>query len=72
MADNDEGRESQQTPVKVQVDREMLKDTLRELLNEIPGLKTRTATDSSTEATVNTSGTSSVPTSPTPLGGEFS
>lgn len=58
--------------MNVQVDRERLKDTLQELLNEILGLKTQTATDSSTESTVNMSGMSSILTGPPPFGGEFS
>ena len=71
MADDGEGRESQQTPVNVQVDREMLKDTLRELLNEMPGLRTLADAGSSAGSTANTSGTSTVSTGTPPAGGKL-
>ena len=61
------------TPVNVQIDREMVRDTLREILNEIPAFKTLAAAGSSSSgSTVNASASNtSVTNSATPPGGEF-
>ena len=71
MADGGENREGQQTLVNVQVNQEMLKETLRELFNKMPGLRTLAATGSSAGSTANTSGMSTVSTGTPPAGGEF-
>ena len=61
------------TPVNVQIDREMVRDTLREILNETPAFKTLAAAGSSSSgSTVNASASNtSVTNSATPPGGEF-
>ena len=55
----------------MQVDREILKDTLRELLNEMPSLRTVVAAGSASGSTVNALGMSMVTTGAPPSGGEF-
>lgn len=71
MTEPDGEREGDRPPVNVQVDREMLKDTLRELLNEMPGLRTLAAAGPSGEPTVGTTATSAALTSTPSASGEF-
>ena len=66
------------TPVNVQIDHEMVRDTLWEILNEIPAFKTLAAAGSSSSgSTVNASAlntsvsNTSVTNSATPPGSEF-